>query len=80
MTRLYLYLALGAAALAALAYAVRELRQSGIEAERARQVQENNNAVKNADKYGTTFRDCLERGGVYNYANGKCVGGRFDNR
>ena len=80
MVKPYLYAIIGAAALAALAYAAYELRQSGAENERARQMEENNNVVKDADEFGTTFRDCVDRNGVFNYDTGKCVGGQLDNR
>lgn len=70
--KIYLYAALGVAALAALAWFVHEQREIGSATERARQEKENTNAVENAEDFAATLRDCRSRGGVYNFETGKC--------
>ncbi|MBP2237140.1 hypothetical protein J2Z31_003654 [Sinorhizobium kostiense] len=62
----------GALALAALAWAVLEIREDGAQSARQAIERQNNEAALQSAARRSDFDRCVDRGGVWDFGTGKC--------
>ncbi|VVT34338.1 hypothetical protein [Rhizobium sp. EC-SD404] len=63
---------IAAVAVFALGLLVTWIRQDGADDSRRAVEKQNNEAINNADLAGLTRRECVDAGGVYDFATGRC--------
>ena len=72
MSKLYVYLAIGAAVIGGLIWYTLDQRSIGGSAERERQVKANAKFVVNAKKGAVDYDTCDLAGGLYDFGKGTC--------
>jgi hypothetical protein len=72
MTLSWVNLLVGALALAAISWAVHEIREDGAQAMRSSIERRNNEAAKSADAQRLDYDSCSSSGGLWNFRAGKC--------
>lgn len=72
MSKLYLYLIAGAAALAALFLFIHDQRETGRQQERAKQEKADAEFKVRAQKGGVDYDTCDRAGGLYDFRRGSC--------